>query len=308
MDVDKIRREIERYTDTVRLFFSISDFFKSNGFEIHIEPTIKTIDGDKRPDIVFYDNGVPKMIADYKWSLKRREEYLVNELNMVYEKYSSPQLNGEIASVDVIALIPDTDCENLLRVIDSINKDLIIYSIKINDDEGYIEFKDIRGKPNYEKFTKILEKNGYRIPLNRYILTRIAFIREEPPLSYSAYIIWKAVYQLVSVNELYLKREVELRYDEVLEELRRQFPPWVKDDINQLTQGRLNKALKFLRDLGFLKVDKDKSKITVNLKRGSKIQDQLRYFVEKFVEREIAEQKADKAQKTLSDFFEIEKS
>jgi len=304
MDADQVKREIERYTDTVRILFSISDFFRSKNFEMDVEPTLKTIDGNKRPDIVIYENGKPKLIADYKWSLKRKGEYIVEELNDVYDKYCSPQSNGEVLGVDVIALIPDVDRERIVKVIDKINDNLIIISLKINNDEGYIELKEIRGKPRYEKFTSILDRCGYKIPLNIRILTRIAFIREEPPLPYSAYIIWRTIYHLASVNELYFKNEVELRYGDVSEELKKQFPPWVKDDINQLTEGRLRRALKFLGDIRFLKMDKNKSTITVNLKKGTKVYDQLQYFIEKFVEMETEKHKPE-PQKTLLDFFKI---
>jgi len=284
---------IERYRTSVRFLSSIWDFF-NNKLKLEIEPKAKIKDEkgkDKkvRPDIVFYeeiesnisdsDNEkklVPVLVIDYKWSIKRNnKEWIINELNEVYEKYS------KICN-DVVAMIMEEDVEIIMSISDKINSNLIIWSAKVDYDEEVVVFKDIRGYPKYRKFTKILEENDFTIPLEVINSTCYAFLRhDDPPLPYAAYKIWHAISYIIRSIDRYDVDEYTIKYKDLLKALNFLFPPWFSNiaKIEQIKKRILNKSLKFLGELSFVK--RNGQDITVFLSKHN--QAKLEYFIKRYV-------------------------
>jgi len=311
--INELEREFERYSDTILLLYSFWRFFcRTYKIPMEIEPKIAIhVDSSKTkeltPDIVVYSKRsdqekIPILVIDYKWSLKRKLEYIMKELNEMYDKYSK-------ICKEVVALISSEDERRIKPILDKLPDGLMIWSAEIDKEKRKIKIKFIKGNPSENKFIKILRKNNNIVPLDITGTTRYAFIREKPPSAYAAYRIWIVIYILAQNLELYDTSEHEFSFEEIDRELTNFFPPWISEEkyIRQINKSTFNEALKILEYAGFVEVDWTDRKIKVFLDKGKRVSDLKGYIIQKAAEKVIPKpkkkRKQPKGQATLSDFF-----
>jgi len=287
--IDKLNWDFIRYSDTVLLLYSLWKFLHKK-IPIEVEPTkyIPELKRNVTPDIIIYRSihqedklqRIPTVIIDYKWSLKREDKYIIDELNEMTCKYS--KINNE---AEVMVLIPEENCEKIKQIMEQLDQKLIIWSVELNIEKRRAKFRQIRGIPNDMKFIKLLEQSKYSIPLDIPGTSRYAFIRETPPEPYAALKIWNVITTVANTLELYDTSEYVFKFKEIQNEVF--FPPWISIDenIDQLKQRVFNKAIRLLEYAGFVKIDWNKKEIKAFLSKGKGIHDLKDYLIRKAAQK-----------------------
>lgn len=122
-----------------------------------------------------------------------------------------------------------------------------------------------------------------KVPHDRQRTPMYKFIRAEPPVPYTATVLWR----ILMVFHKPFQSQYMVKYSTVREECQTLFTPWLSKDKEQLTPGRLNKALDLLQYLGWVQWNKSAGEIMVFPTRGTRVADLADYFCERAAKREI---------------------
>ena len=104
------------------------------------------------------------------------------------------------------------------------------------------------------------------------------FIRREPPIPYTTHFIWA----FINLSKDAFQKKVVVHYDGLIKRMNDFCPPWCAQ-ARQLSEGRLNKAVEFLKKLGWIKFDPETKEITADTSRGTKAGRLEEYLCDKFV-------------------------
>lgn len=120
------------------------------------------------------------------------------------------------------------------------------------------------------------------------------FLRHEPKtLSYTAEIVRNVLWQL---NQTLGSDDIKVTRGDLIEAIRTFYPPYLRShkseefDINQVTEGMVNKALEFLRKISFVTIKKQprgkelEDSVITSRTKGRDILDFKEYFIRKEAE------------------------
>jgi len=146
-------------------------------------------------------------------------------------------------------------------------------------------------------------------------VAKYKFIISHAPLPYTTYHVYTILWNLKPPTQFFVP-EFEVKYGDILGIFNNLFPPWISGEIKQLNIKRLQKALLFLQNIGWIRWVKAEKSIIVNTSKGRYIADLFSYLVDRHVkiehqkkvkeyEREIKKLEIEEPerQKKLADFL-----
>lgn len=292
--VEDIKREITLYSKTILFFACFYKHLKSRGIRVEVEQKLK----NKIPDFIIYKKNDITTIIEHKASLPYNKEHALKTIREVYNKYS----NLSNINYDIAILCPVT-VEKVLKEIKEDILDTIVLIFDLNQEEGKISISKFVGNINDIKLNEAIDID---ISCNREDFSRFKFIRKPPPNPiYTAYFLWNVVFNAFKEPEYYTEESFEIKYENIVREANTFYPEWIKNK-SQVSKGEINKALDFLKKIGFIKWNREKEKITIFHKRGTRIGDIIEYFAKKYVkfkEKEVKKSKLKPGQLSLDRWF-----
>lgn len=133
-------------------------------------------------------------------------------------------------------------------------------------------------------------------------------MREEPHVVYTSGIVIPILNVFRDIQ--YLKKEsFFIKYNDLLTQAESFFPDWIKDT-KQITKGRINKSLKFLDKIGFLRWKHEGEEIEAFRSKGRRTGDITLYLAQKYIALKSKEEREKAAiealpekQMRLDEFF-----
>jgi hypothetical protein len=281
--LDRVKKEIEGevngYVDAITLFSSLREYFQDKNIECQIEPKIKKKSGGyKTPDLlVKSDNFV---IIDHKFTSSTDKENLMSKIDEMetYNKiflFVDSGLEKEVQP-EVIMLTP----EKATALFNSLLNCPITWGYVIEEQvEVKQSVRSVRDKNLLSCFNPSLlcSRSGE--------LAKYKFILSHPPIPYTSCHVFTILWNLMQPTQL-LTKEFDVKYSDILGIFNTFFPPWLRPEIKQMTITRLDEALTFLQDIGWIKWLQTDGLIIVDKSKGRMISDVFSYFMDKFVEME----------------------
>ena len=166
--------------------------------------------------------------------------------------------------------------------------DVEVSVIEFGIDESYVTFSVVSQKAEDQKFFEFFHEDRLVFPLD---VSPINFLRTEPQISFLADRVYS---YLQSLKPIDLRRPeyYQVKKTRLLESLQQIFPPSLRTKdgypIQQLVEGRVNKALNFLEKDGFVSIVGDFIRIPRD--RGALIGDLFEHFIKLQAMEEIAEE------------------
>lgn len=308
--VEDIKRECTLYFNSVIFFASLNKEIERLNLVSEVEHKVKHTNGiQKIPDFSIFDNNKDKIttILEHKASLPIDEKLVFKKIRKCYDSYSTILWRENIQNPDVVVLYPIT-CQDVIDEIeDEIDFDISLCSFDLNKEEGQLTFLRKRGEVTDPNIVSILNSDA---PLDAKPenFSEYKFIRKNPPVIYTAFHLWNVIFRpfipLRFEGDFYT-----VSYDNIVRQANTFYPSWIGGDINQISRGRANKALAFLKKIGYIRWREKGQPIEVFPNKGARSGDLIHHFAEKWVklkkmEREIVEarKRLPLGQKTLSNF------
>ena len=269
----EIRDSIDGYIFSLKIFGSLKIYLeKAFKLEVYIERDVhKTTGGTKRPDILIK---TPEgfVVVDHKYILSSDERTMRSAINEVCEYNADFSLQGPSFRPEIVMLCPLSSAKRYKSL--RIESSCVIWGYEL---EKTITIGQVVGSVRNPSLKRIFSP-GLVFPVD-YEVMKFKFIREEPPLPYLTQVIYTILWSLSTEP---FKEEFDVSYKIVLEQFNTLFPRWLDPNILQLTPGRLNNSLRFLRGIGWIGWRDGGDKITVFAKRGERMSDVLGFFIDEY--------------------------
>ncbi len=274
-EIGEILHGIKAYQTKIVLFASLRIFLQNNGFSVFIENKRERLGKEPdEPDI--FVQGDSFTFIEEKGSLPENHDRLQRELETILMYESEHVFQQQKFIPDVVLLCPSDVYKSRRRVIRQYEKTLTVltYPFPIEDP---INLQLVQGEMDDRKLAGLISDKVF-VPHARTIIPTIKFLREEPPVPYTAWAIWQVVWASVPA----FRKDFEVRYSTILEECQKFYPSWLSQDIEQITYGRVNDALELLRFAGWVGFDGKLSlhtEVHVRYSKGDKIRSETLHFL-----------------------------
>lgn len=246
--LDDVTNEFNEYEHQRLICLSIREYFKnSQNLRIWSEPVlISSIGNNKTPDLLLHKENWA--ILDYK-EIRGKSKDTLNHHITDLEKYRQQFVFDEETFEAEVVMIAPLDVAPAFKHL--VNTPPILgsslgKSIKLKQTVGEFKSHDLN-----DVFAGELS-----FPLATITSTQ-KFLRHEPKtVSYIASIVWPSLWQLsMSVGS----DDIRVSKSNLIKTMSGFYPPYLKSvkgsqfNLSQVTEGRINKALKFLKKIEFHK-------------------------------------------------------
>lgn len=285
--IEQVTNDYNEYEHQREVCLSFREQFtvSSAGIKVWSEPVIIPPSGNpKTPDLLMAQTDW--LILDYKEITSKRKKTLeghIKDMNEYNQTFTIE--NGKTSfTPDVGMICPANVAPTFSEIVNTIP----VLGVRLGRN---IKLKLTAGKLKSKEFTNMFLAE-VSFPLTRKASVQ-KFLRHEPKSdAYIAEIVWAALWQL---NPRLGSDEILVAKSDLLTILTANYPPYLKShkgdfDIEQATEGRLNRALKFLKDIDFIKIKheqkdgKDEVIISTSRNKGRNIDDYKGFFIKKEAE------------------------
>jgi hypothetical protein len=219
--------------------------FENKGLQAFVEYKIQTSTGGEHVPDLFVIGNKHTFIKE-KGSLPTRADIFQREIQQLFEYDVEHVHEGIQFRPQVILMCPQDIFLKQRSALSSYRRKLCVISYPFPTEDPIV-FKREQGTIADEKLVKPLSGKE-NVPQSRTTVPKIKFLRENPPVPYTAWQIWLALWQFSSPMNINLDFGVE--YSAVLQQCRLFYPPWLSEESVQITEGRLRDALKLLSYAG----------------------------------------------------------
>lgn len=276
------KQKIDSYIFSLKLYVSAKAFLeRSLSTRVFVEKDIdKTIGGKKRPDL-FFATTQGHVLIDHKYIMSSDGVTLNAHLDDMRSYQGDYLINDQQVKPEVIMLCPLESAREYSEQGISCPVPILGYllerEITVEQVVGQIQDTSLRSMFN-PRMVFPVSNSAYKYK----------FIREEPPLPYTAQSVFASLWPLRMDFE---SPEFKVDYQVVLEQFNTLFPRWLAPDILQMTPGRLNDALHFLNGIGWIRWEGGGDSISVLVSKGGRIPDLLDYLIDEYIGKELTEKK-----------------
>ncbi len=272
-DIDPLK-ECRDYTKKIFFFGTVRNKLNSCKIPNDVEPIFQN---DICPDFLITKSC--NTVLEHKYSLPREKDYIIAEICDCSIKYKVLKKESQEIHSEVIVALPETCRDGITNAIKELKNEEVVWIFNLNLDQQQLKFEQVHGNPKNDSLKECLLKEPLTfIPTD---FSRIKFLRkDEPHPVYTAVQLW--VQFKTYLTALTKEKYIDVTYDKLIQDLQVSYPQWVKDK-EQLTKGRVNKALVFLKKIGFLQVHEG-GKLRIFHTRGTKTDDLNEYFAKKWRE------------------------
>ncbi len=310
-EIEKRKKQIYAYIQLVRVLLTLKLYFERRySLRAFIEPSVAYEGkGVKEPDLLVLTSSNTAIIFDHKIIGTPDIRTVRSQLVSLNKYYGILKWRGKEHKVlHAILLCSKESWNNVLRagliekpitwIYELVEDKELCYKFEIYVPKGAIIEDDI-----LRKILNVYRKhNMIKIERPREAM-KYVFIREPPPDEYVVERVYRFLYARMDANvdedEFYLR--------EIVEDYNKYYPPWVLEsgEAQQLTMGRLIKALKIMDKIGLAKYKPNEGVVIV--KKIKKLSgDMLDYLLEKIIKQEFEEKKRRpkvKKQTRITNFF-----
>ena len=227
------------------------------------------------PDITIYKESVTDII-EHKASLPNFEDFALKEINECFDKYQKVIFNDCECIPNVILLYPKKKQYMIEKIKEDIPKGLQLCFFDLSDKEIFFQ-KD--AKVNHQDLGHLLKLSPY--PCMRHHFSKHKFIKAEPPVVYTAFEVTQILRTFLDVKTITQDQFLVNRAD-VLSHMNSFYPPWVSENLKQISSKRLNNALEFLDKIDMVDWEKNTGEITVYRGKGKRSGDIFKTYAEKW--------------------------
>jgi hypothetical protein len=276
--IEELKRDVRLYADAIALYASIRLYFlNDHKITVYVEPTVKVGEkGDPKVPDLLVRTQTGWTVLEHKGSLPRDQDTIANKIEQLSEYNKKTSFEGSVFQPAVALLCPRRLAKDLMLQKDQLKLPTIIsYSsptekiCTLIHENGTLVDSDLRNlfakSNNLKMNVDVTERFIYK------------FIRREPPVPYTTHFIWGFINVLKDV----FQKKVTTHYDRLIEQINHVCPSWCAE-ARQLSEGRLNKSIRFLRKLGWIKYNSRTLEITADTTRGTKVGRMEEYLCEKF--------------------------
>ena len=257
---------------------------ESKNIRAFVERLVESTKGDQhKPDI--FTIGDDYSFIEEKGSLPENKDTLRFEIEKVLSYGTEHTFEGAKFTPQVILLAPEDIYGKHKQTLLAYQRKLpaISYPFPVEDP---IILKRNQGTIHDKKLIPTLTGRD-KIRQARTFITTIAFLRDDPPVPYTAWRIWEILWMRSGASQ----NDFKMKYSTLLEQCRLFYPPWLSNESAQISQGRLNDALQLLSYIGWVEFAHNLSpdtEITVHYSKGDRIRTGIfEFFSKKFVEMTI---------------------
>jgi hypothetical protein len=310
--LDEMLHSVKAYQSKIILFAALKVFLEDRKMSVFIENKVEKVQGTPdEPDIITIGEGYT--FIEEKGCLPSAPELLKIELDNIATYAVEHRFHGDRFKPQVVLLCPEEVYKNRKTDIQKFKSNLsvITYPFPVEDP---IRFHLVQGIIADHRLDPLTDKTP--VPHARTIMPTIKFLREEPPVPYSAWTIWQVIWDSAPM----LKESFQVSYSEIMDGCRKFYPSWLSRDVDQITYSRLNISLELLRYVGwieFLGKPDTKASVSVSYSKGDKIRSEtLEFLSRRYLEfvrfkreprkgmgiRRVRKPKASKNDTTLTDY------
>lgn len=304
--IEGLKREVRLYSDAIALYASIYLHFQRHQVTVHVEPTVKIKgkDRSKVPDLLV-EGLTGWAILEHKGSLPMDQKLLAAELETINEYNQEIAFNESVFQPEVALLCPHKLTSDLMSKKDKFKLPTIVSYSPPTEKTCTLAVEN--GTLKGEKVSGLFSDENGHLNMDIDITERwkYKFVRREPPIPYTTHFVWG----FISLSKDAFQKEVTVQYNKLVEQINNVCPPWCAE-AKQLSEGRLNKAIDFLRLLGWIKYQSKSGEITAHTTRGTRVGRMEEYLCEKFVKyyglapEPEEEPRMRKRAPTLEEFFQ----
>jgi hypothetical protein len=279
--VAKILREIKSYESKIILFASLKFHFDQKKVKAFVERKIETIEGGEHsPDIFIL--GDQCTFIEEKGSLPSTQENLELEIGKVLEYAKEHVFEGRRFTPQVILLCPADAYKKRATALGVYRRKLAVVSYQYPVEDPIILKKEQGNIIDRNIIGALTGKEAVR--QSRSFVPKIKFLRDDPPVPYSAWHIWLATWDSSTTR----MDDFNVRYSAIFEQCRLFYPPWLSRESAQITQGRLSDSLELLAHVGWVEFKgplSPDSIITVHYAKGDRIRSEtFEFLTRKYVQ------------------------
>jgi hypothetical protein len=249
---------------------------ENKGLQAFVEYKVQTSRGGEHvPDIFVI--GDEHTFIEEKGSLPAKKENFDAELSKILEYDAEHVHEGVLFLPQLVLMCPEDVVSARSSSLSGYSRKLCLVSFSFPVEDP-IAFKRKLGKIGDEKLVATLSGKE-KVPQSRTSVPKIKFLREKPPVPYSAWHIWLAMWCFSSPTNVNVDFKVE--YSALLEHCRLFYPPWLSKESDQITQGRLGEALELLAYLGWVEFRQPLSAhatILVHFAKGDRLRSETFVF------------------------------
>jgi len=183
-----------------------------------------------------------------------------------------------------------------------IPKDLKLCYFDLSDTE--ITFQK-KVEVNHQDLFHIIKLSPY--PCMRKHFSKHKFIKAEPPVVYTAFEVNLMLRTFLDVKTV-MQDQFTVKRDDVLSIMNTYYPPWINENLKQMSSKRLNNALEFLDKIDMIDWKREKGEIIVNRGRGKRSGDILKNLAIKWCKLQEKEHKKRRKRKKVVGKETIQKS
>lgn len=276
--IEEEKRNVRLYADAIALYSSVRLTFQNYGFAVHVEPTVRLVDqNQKTPDLlVETKNGFT--ILEHKGSLPMEKGNLSRKLRELAEYDQSMTCGNSNFRPDVILLCPSRLATDLMSRKAELKLPTVVSYSAPTEKNCILTLANGTLKDGYLRDLFDMKSNELKLSTDIIERYKYKFIRREPPVPYTTHFIWA----FINLSKDAFQKKVTVSYDQLIERINEFCPPWCAE-ARQLSEGRLNKVMKFLQHLGWIKYDRQTREIVADTSRGTKAGRMEEYLCDKFV-------------------------
>jgi len=266
------RNDIDGYVFSLKIYGSLKSRLEKESLRVYVERDLKsTSGGKKRPDLLVRA-GTDFLIIDHKYITSQDKRTLESALAEI-DEYDDDFLFDGVSFRAQLAMLCRLPTAELYKRLGVQTKHVILGYIV----EREITFRQLAGSIHSSAICKLYTPDLV-FPVDENVW-KYKFIRQEAPLPYTAQCVYAILF---SLRAEYFQEEFEVRYGVVLDQFNTLFPPWIRSDVKQLTPGRLNDVLRFLRRIGWIDWEEGSEQIVVDATKGKRMPDLLTFFIDQY--------------------------
>lgn len=294
--LDEVVRDFNEYEHQRLVCLSMREYYTQGQTRAWCEPEIKPTTGDnKTPDLLLRHGDW--IVLDYKEITSTKKDTLnahIDDMNKYQQEFV---FQSQTFDPDVAIICPMKTAGAFKGVVNTVP----ILGCKLDKE---IRLKHIAGAFKSTAIRQFFTQEQV-IPLATRTSTH-KFLRHEPKcISYTAEIVRSALWQLnLSVGS----DEIRVSKTDLIDVLETFYPPYLKNDrgfdIRQVTEGRVDQAIKFLLKFDFVEIEyeqkgtKQEEVIVTSRSKGRQVTNFLKYFQEKEARLRVAKQQKSERRRT----------
>lgn len=279
-DAAQIKRCIEiefnAYVFEIQVLGSLHEYLETMNIPSYIEKKINKKDGGfKTPDLLICSDDF--LIIDHKYTESDNERTLADKVQEMSEYRSKFILHDNKKNQDIefdpecVMLVPDGSIKHFKKNLNC----PVTWGYKLN---GNVTIQQGIGSVKDSKILALFNPSMWFEKAEE--IAKYKFVISHAPLAYTSSQVYTILWTLMSSPSDYFATEFKVKYDTILNQFNHLFPQWISAEVKQMNVSRLEEALLFLQELGWVRWLSSDKEVIVYKQKGQHLGDIISYLIE----------------------------